>query len=639
MRLHRTRLLGATALLFALSLVPLVPGNAAAATYYSATCSARLRTTPSTSATSLVTITTGSIVTVSGTVPGGAWSASCPGPVSGSTWYSITAVNGATVSALYGVSVAYAATGLFQATASPPPSPAPSLEGMDVSRYQGTIDWTAVAGAGKRFVIMKATQGETYADPTYATNHAAARAVGIPVAAYHFADPSSDPNDAVIQADWFANNAALLPGDMIPALDLEETGGLSVSALQAWVGAWLGEVYAKLGVRPMIYTSPNFWINSMGNTTMFADQGYAVLWIAHWGTSSPTVPANNWSGHGWTFWQYSNCGTVAGISGCVDLDRYNGTDLSPLEFNYTYIPPPVVLPPNPAPLLAAINPTSTPAGSGDVTIDVQGSSFAAGASTVYMNGVGLLTTYVSPTELTAIVPAALTTAVTTGMVTVVNQPPGGGSSSPVTFTVTLPPAQVTIGTSTPVVAWGKPADLSVQIAAAGANRAVTIQRMQANETQWSDIGTVTTDATGHATFTYTPPVNTQFQAVFAGAADLGPGTSAPVRVVVRQLLVLRPTSLGKVKSVAYGTRVTFTATVRPVGPSLAPAKVTFQFWRNVSGTWQLLTKRDVYADSTGRATWSWTFAWRGQWYVRAIANPTVTNANSVWSAVERYSVF
>jgi hypothetical protein len=163
--------------------------------------------------------------------------------------------------------------------------------------------------------------------------------------------------------------------------------------------------------------------------------------------------------------------------------------------------------------------------------------------------------------------------------------------------------------------------------------------MQANETQWVDIATLTTDASGHATFGYRPPVNTQFQAVFAGGADLGPGASAPARVVVRQLLILRPTNLGHTRSVPAGTKVTFTGTVRPIGPTLAPAKVTFQLWRQVSGHWVLFTKRDVYADASGRANLAWTFATRGQWYVRAIADPTLTSANSTWSLVEQYSVF
>ena len=117
------------------------------------------------------------------------------------------------------------------------------------------------------------------------------------------------------------------------------------------------------------------------------------------------------------------------------------------------------------------------------------------------------------------------------------------------------------------------------------------------------------------------------------------GVCRHIAHTVRQLLLLRPTSIGTVKSVPFGTNVTFTATVRPIGPTLARAKVTFEFWRYIGGHWQFLTKRDAYADATGRASWSWTFSWRGQWYVRAIANPTLTNANSVWSAVERYSVF
>jgi hypothetical protein len=161
--------------------------------------------------------------------------------------------------------------------------------------------------------------------------------------------------------------------------------------------------------------------------------------------------------------------------------------------------------------------------------------------------------------------------------------------------------------------------------------------MQANETQWSDIAALTTDASGNASTTYRPPVNTQFQAVYAGTPDLGPATSPPVRVVVRQIVLLRPTNPGHVTSVTAGSQVTFTATIRPIGPTLAPAKVTFQFWRLVGSTWVSAAKRDVLADSTGRASTTWRFSQRGQWYVRAVADPTLTNANSVWSPVERYS--
>ncbi|MCU0483136.1 MAG: glycoside hydrolase family 25 protein, partial [Chloroflexi bacterium] len=321
---------GLLAGLLALALFPLAPAAVAADPDYATSCSTRLRAAPSMSAATLITMPTDTIVTVSGTVAGDAWSTTCVTAVAGSTWFAITAVNGTSVASLYGVDVAYAASGLFRLATLPPPPPATYLEGIDVSRYQNTISWGPVAAAGKRFVIMRATLGDTYLDPTYATNRAGAWAAGLRVAAYHYAKPSASPGDATLEADWFLQNAAPLPGDLLPALDIEETGGLSVAALQVWVGEFLARVTERLGVRPMIYASPNFWKNALGNTTLFADQGYSVLWVAHWGVSSPSVPALNWGGRGWTFWQYTNCGAVPGISGCVDLDRFNSADLSAL---------------------------------------------------------------------------------------------------------------------------------------------------------------------------------------------------------------------------------------------------------------------------------------------------------------------
>ena len=55
-------------------------------------------------------------------------------------------------------------------------------------------------------------------------------------------------------------------------------------------------MFARTGVKPMIYSSPNFWQTNMGNTPWFADHGYP-LWIAHWGVSAPIVPAGNWSNY------------------------------------------------------------------------------------------------------------------------------------------------------------------------------------------------------------------------------------------------------------------------------------------------------------------------------------------------------
>jgi GH25 family lysozyme M1 (1,4-beta-N-acetylmuramidase) len=205
----------------------------------------------------------------------------------------------------------------------------PTLPGIDVSHHQGSIDWPAVAADGTRFSFIKATEGRTFTDPNYATNRAAAAAAGVKVAAYHFARPDTDPGDPQAEADHLVDVAQVDTGNVVPALDMEVTGGLGPPALISWTRAFLERVLSRTGIRPAIYASPNFWTNALADTGEFAAAGYP-LWIAHWGVSSPTVPAGNWGGRGWTFWQWTNCDQVAGISGCVDGDRFLGTDLAPV---------------------------------------------------------------------------------------------------------------------------------------------------------------------------------------------------------------------------------------------------------------------------------------------------------------------
>ncbi|HUG31198.1 MAG TPA: glycoside hydrolase family 25 protein [Candidatus Limnocylindria bacterium] len=284
-------------------------------TSYIPKCSVRLRASASTSADTMSIIDETSIVAASGTVSGGSWSADCPTTVSGSTWYKITAVDGKSTSSLFGVSAVYAATGLF--TTLPTSN---FKEGIDISHWQGTIDWAKVKAAGKTFAIAKATEGIGWKDDAYDRNKAGAMGQGILFGAYHFARPGS--NDPVKEADWFVDTMGQERGMLIPTLDLERTGGLGPTALTDWVKAWLQRVDQRLGVKSMIYVSPSFWRTYMDNTRWFADNGYSVLWVAHWNTTSPSVPADNWGGRSWTFWQYTSDGVVPGISGRVDLNRY-----------------------------------------------------------------------------------------------------------------------------------------------------------------------------------------------------------------------------------------------------------------------------------------------------------------------------
>jgi lysozyme len=216
---------------------------------------------------------------------------------------------------------------------SPQPASKPTgrLSGVDVSSHNGDIAWSEAAGAGLRFVFARATEGKNRVDSKYTSIREGANASGLAFSAYHFARPDRSKRDAKKEADHFLNIAALGPGDLVPVLDVEVSGGLGVEALQSWVRAWLEEVDARLGVKPVIYTSPNFWRVYMGDTTVFAEEGY-MLDIASWAaTVSPDVPAENWGGLGWTFWQTSTCGHLPGIPRCIDTEVFDGGDLSSLS--------------------------------------------------------------------------------------------------------------------------------------------------------------------------------------------------------------------------------------------------------------------------------------------------------------------
>jgi GH25 family lysozyme M1 (1,4-beta-N-acetylmuramidase) len=296
-----------------------------------AVCAASARLGPSTTRPSKVTIKVNSKVTVTTTMLGGTWRGTCNGKTFKSVrWYRISAINGKSVRSLYGVAYLYAATGMFRTVPTPVVPPTSGLtEGIDISHWQGTIDWTQVAAAGKKFAFMKASEDIDYVDPTYPANRAAANANGLLIGAYHFAQPDATPGDAQAEADHFLDTAQIASGDLLPVLDLEVSGGLNQTQLQDWVRGYLGRIYERTGIRGVIYMSPAFWVKYAGDTTWFADNGYKVLWIAHWTTATaPTVPADAWGGNGWSFWQYTSSGSVAGISGRVDLDRFNGTDFT-----------------------------------------------------------------------------------------------------------------------------------------------------------------------------------------------------------------------------------------------------------------------------------------------------------------------
>ncbi len=214
------------------------------------------------------------------------------------------------------------------------------VPGIDVSRFQKTINWERVAADGVRFAFVQASRGsgsdcsvvprKCGTDAYYAANYAAAKAAGVRVGPYHRAFVNGARRRTAVRADaraearvFTAAVGKLEPGDLRPALDMEAPfAGMSPLNLRVWARTWLRRVRAGLGQKPIIYTNVSSW-KALGNPTSFARSGYR-LWVANWNVKTPLVPANNWAGRGWRVWQRSSTGRVDGIRGRVDLNWLRG---------------------------------------------------------------------------------------------------------------------------------------------------------------------------------------------------------------------------------------------------------------------------------------------------------------------------
>ncbi|GAA0523537.1 hypothetical protein GCM10011581_39530 [Saccharopolyspora subtropica] len=198
----------------------------------------------------------------------------------------------------------------------------PPVQGIDVSNHNGNIDWSKVAADGKKFTFVLATDGTSFTNPRYSQQYHGAKDAGLIAGAYHFARPSS--SSAEVQAQRFLDVADYQADGrtLPPVLDLEidpNTGGcygLSVAEMHQWTKTFADKVKERTGKDAIIYANPSFWRQCMGGTDSF---GHHALWLASYGVDSPTVPTGF---DGWDFWQYTDKGRVAGISGYTDLNLY-----------------------------------------------------------------------------------------------------------------------------------------------------------------------------------------------------------------------------------------------------------------------------------------------------------------------------
>ena len=192
------------------------------------------------------------------------------------------------------------------------------VRGIDISHYQGTIDWDAlqhatINGSPLRFIMMKSTEGANRMDDTFNDNFYQAREYGYIRGAYHFWSTSSS---AKAQARYFLKQVHLEEGDLPPILDVEKKpAGQSVEDFQRDILTWLHTVEDRYHVKPIIYTYYKFK-QSYLSAPVFDDYPY---WIAHY-----YVEKLEYKGE-WRFWQHTDSGQLPGIKGYVDLNVYNGS--------------------------------------------------------------------------------------------------------------------------------------------------------------------------------------------------------------------------------------------------------------------------------------------------------------------------
>ena len=193
----------------------------------------------------------------------------------------------------------------------------PTVEGIDVSSWQGDIDWGAVARSGIRYAIVRIGDG-TYHDRDFATNWEGARASGLIRGAYQFFEPEQDP---AVQADIVVAAVGRLgPGDLPVTIDVEAPSpGVSPGEYTRRIHVWVDRVTAGTGRAPIVYTGRYYWDPYVASSDFVG----LPLWHAQYTSAACPNIDDRWGD--WAFWQYTSSGSVPGIAGNVDRDRFNGT--------------------------------------------------------------------------------------------------------------------------------------------------------------------------------------------------------------------------------------------------------------------------------------------------------------------------
>lgn len=192
------------------------------------------------------------------------------------------------------------------------------VHGIDISRYQGNIDWGRVRSSGVSFAFIKATEGADYADPNFRRYWAQSAGARIPRGAYHYFYFCRSGRE---QAEWFIRNVPRERGALPPVLDLEWTVSKTCprrppsSEVLREAKIFKDILHRYYGQRPIIYTTVDF----------YRDNDIRSWPEEFWLRSVAGHPNLTYPGQRYSFWQYTGTGRVPGISGNVDLNVFAGS--------------------------------------------------------------------------------------------------------------------------------------------------------------------------------------------------------------------------------------------------------------------------------------------------------------------------
>lgn len=198
-----------------------------------------------------------------------------------------------------------------------------TLHGIDISKWQGKIDFRRVKEAGIRVVYIKATQGTSYVDPDFERNYRDAEKEGLAIGFYHYVTARTTA-EARNEARFFASHIKGKTQHAKPAMDFEDFGDLTRTEIREIAIQFLITLEQETHHEPVIYS------DASNASHKFADDRLRKypLWIADYGVDRPDME-NIW--HYWSGWQYTDRGRIDGISGDVDEDRFKKSILLDID--------------------------------------------------------------------------------------------------------------------------------------------------------------------------------------------------------------------------------------------------------------------------------------------------------------------